>query len=63
MVLDLAAREATFHAVRYDVRRSRALLRRHGRPARSVHLPPWRLKAVLRPAIRIVRRAQSRIGR
>jgi predicted phosphodiesterase len=63
MVLDLEAREATFHAVRYDVRRSRALLRRHGQPARSVHLPPWRLKAVLRPAIRIVRRAQSRIRR
>jgi predicted phosphodiesterase len=57
MVLDLARQEATFHAVRYDVRRSRALLRDQQLPARSVHLPPWRLKALLRPAIRVARRA------
>jgi predicted phosphodiesterase len=63
MVLDLDRREAVFHAVRYDVRRSRAELRRHDRPARSVHLPPWRAKALLRPAIRLVRRAQARIRR
>jgi predicted phosphodiesterase len=63
LVLDLERREATFHAIRYDVRRTRALLRRHGRPTGSVHLPPWRLKAVLRPAIRAVRRAQDRIRR
>jgi predicted phosphodiesterase len=63
MVLDLERREAAFHAIRYDVRRSRALLRRHDRPTRSVHLPPWRLKALLRPAIRVVRRAQARIRR
>ncbi len=63
LVLDLERREVTFHAVRYDVRRTRALLRRHGRPAGSVHLPPWRLKAVLRPAVRAVRRAQSGLRR
>jgi predicted phosphodiesterase len=63
MVLDLERRETTFHAIRYDVRRSRALLRRHDRPTRSVHLPPWRAKALLRPAIRVVRRAQARIRR
>jgi predicted phosphodiesterase len=63
MVLDLERREAAFHAIRYDVRRSRELLRRHDRPTRSVHLPPWRPKALLRPAVRVVRRAQARIRR
>jgi predicted phosphodiesterase len=57
VVLDLEREEATFHAVRYDVRRSRALLRRQNLPAGSVHLPPWRLKALLRPAIRMGRHA------
>jgi predicted phosphodiesterase len=56
MVLDLDRRTASFHAVRYDVRRSRALLREQDLPARSVHLAPWRPKAVLRPAIRVARR-------
>ena len=63
MVLDLERRDATFRAVRYDVRRARALLRRKGLPARSLHLPPWRLKALLRPGIRVVRRAQARVHR
>src|SRR5262245_5523490 len=63
MVLDLERRTATFRAVRYDVGRSRALLRREGLPAGSVHLPPWRLKAVLRPAIRVARRTQARVLR
>jgi predicted phosphodiesterase len=63
VVLDLEREEATFHAVRYDVRRSRALLRRHDQPAGSVHLPPWRLKALLRPAIRLARRALAGVRR
>jgi predicted phosphodiesterase len=63
LVLDLGRREATFYAVRYDVRRTRALLRLHGRPAGSVHLPPWRIKAVLRPAVRAVRTAEARLRR
>jgi predicted phosphodiesterase len=57
MVLDLDRREAIFHAARYDVARTRALLRRQGLSPRSVHLAPWRLKALLRPAIRSTRRA------
>ena len=60
LVLDLERREATFHAVRYDVRRTRTLLRSAGQPTGAVHLPPWRLKALLRPAIRLVRTAQAR---
>jgi predicted phosphodiesterase len=63
MVLDLGRREAVFHAVRHDVRRTRALLRRERLPTRSLHLAPWRLKAVLRPAIRAARRARATFGR
>ncbi len=63
MVLDLGRREAVFHAVRYDVRRTRALLRRERLPTRSLHLAPWRPKAVLRPAIRAARRARATFGR
>lgn len=59
LVLDLERREAVFHAVRYDVGRSRALLRSCGLPARSIHLAPWRPKRLLRPA----RRAWSWVGR
>jgi predicted phosphodiesterase len=61
MLLDLDRREVTFYAVRYDVRRTRALLREAGLPARSVHLAPWRPKALLRPAIRAGRRLQARV--
>lgn len=63
VVLDLEREEATFHAIRYDVRRTRALLRRHNLPAGSIHLPPWRLKALLRPAIRVARRALVSVRR
>jgi predicted phosphodiesterase len=63
MVLDLERREATFYAVSYDARRVRALLRQAGLPARSIHLAPWRPKALLRPAIRAGRRLQSRARR
>jgi predicted phosphodiesterase len=63
MVLDLELQEATFHAVRYDVRRSRALLRRERLSTRSVHLPPWRLKAVLRPMIRATKGFQTKLQR
>ena len=61
MVLDLDRQEAVFHAVRYDVRRSRALLRRQRLPARSLHLAPWRPKALLRPAIRAARRVATSV--
>jgi predicted phosphodiesterase len=63
MVLDLERLEATFHAVHYDVRRSRALLRAQRLPTRSLHLAPWRLKAVLRPAIRLLSPLRSRVRR
>jgi predicted phosphodiesterase len=63
MVLDLERREATFHAVRYDVRRTRALLRRKHLPAGAVHLAPWRVKKLLGPAIRVIRRTQAKLGR
>jgi hypothetical protein len=62
-VLDLERREATFHAVRYDVRRTRALLRREHLPAGSVHLAPWRVKKLLGPGIRVIRRTQAKLGR
>lgn len=61
MVLDLDRREATFHAARYDVSRTRALLRQQRLPAHSVHLAPWRLKTLLRPAIRTTRRALAAV--
>ncbi len=60
LVLDLERREATFHAVRYDVRTTRALLRREGLSPRSVHLAPWRSHPLLRPVIRAARRARVR---
>ena len=63
MVLDVDRREATFHAVRYDVRRSRRLLREAGLPARSIHLAPWRPKTVLRPAIRAGRQVEAMLRR
>ena len=63
MVLDLEQGEATFHAVGYDVRRARALLRQLGLPARSIHLPPWRAKVLLRPAIHAARRFRGGMGR
>jgi predicted phosphodiesterase len=63
MVLDLERREAEFHAVRYDVRRSRALLRGQRLPTRSVHLAPWRPKTLLRPAIRAARRVGTGVRR
>jgi predicted phosphodiesterase len=40
MVLDLAARSATFHAVAYDTAACRAALRERGLPPDSCH--PWR---------------------
>jgi predicted phosphodiesterase len=63
MVLDLDRREAIFHAARYDVPRTRALLRQQRLSPRSVHLAPWRLKVLLRPAIRTTRRALAAVRR
>ncbi len=61
LVLDLERREATFHAVRYDVRATRALLRRERLSPRSVHVAPWR--ALARPVVRAARRARVRARR
>jgi predicted phosphodiesterase len=63
MVLDVDGGEAMFHAARYDVARTRALLRQQRLPARSVHLAPWRPKTLLRPAIRTTRRALAAVRR
>ena len=63
MVLDLEQQEATFNAVHYDVRRSRALLGAERLPTRSLHLPPWRLKALLRPALRPMVQLRNRVRR
>jgi hypothetical protein len=61
-VLDLAAREATFHALSYDVVGCRQALRERGLPATSCHLPRSRWQDVAGVAKRRVRRLQSSIG-
>jgi predicted phosphodiesterase len=63
MVLDLAAREATFHALSYDVARCRQALRERGLPATSCHLPRSRREDAVGVAKRGVRRVQSSIGK
>ena len=62
MVLDLAAREATFHALSYDVVGCRQALRERGLPATSCHIPRSRWQDVAGVAKRRVRRLQSSIG-
>jgi predicted phosphodiesterase len=44
IVLDADRREATFHAVRFDVRGCRRALRQRGLPARSHHVRPSTLR-------------------
>jgi predicted phosphodiesterase len=63
MVLDLAAREATFHALSYDVVGCRQALRDRGLPATSCHLPRSRWEDAVGAAKRGVRRVQSSIGK
>jgi hypothetical protein len=63
MVLDLAAREATFHALSYDVARCRQALRERGLPATSCHLPRSRREDAVGVAKRGVRRVQSSFGK
>jgi predicted phosphodiesterase len=58
MVLDMDRREATFHAVRYDVRGCRRALRRQGLPSYSHH--PRR--SSLRTAAGGLRRAARRLA-
>lgn len=52
MVLDLERRQATFHAVPFDVAACRAALQQAGRPAWSCHLSPSLLARVRRRAAR-----------
>jgi predicted phosphodiesterase len=63
LVVDLERREATFHAIPYDVEAARAALRRRGLQPASVHLPPSRLRTLARPLGRLkgrVRRLAAR---
>lgn len=46
MVLDLEAREATFHALALDVQACRRELRRRGLPPAACHRPPSRIRSV-----------------
>jgi predicted phosphodiesterase len=62
MVLDLAAREATFNALSYDVVGCRQALRDRGLPATSCHLPRSRWQDAAGVAKRRVRRLQASIG-
>jgi predicted phosphodiesterase len=59
MVLDLAAREAAFHAVDYDVEGCRAALRERGLPPDSCLRPLSRAQAAAGAVKRGVRRAQA----
>jgi predicted phosphodiesterase len=63
LLLDLKRQRADFLAVQYDVGRTRALLRRNRLPTGSVHLAPWRPKSLLRPMIRVARRARAGLRR
>jgi len=62
LVLDAQRREVTFHAVAYDVRGCRRELRRRGLPLRSMHLPPWRPRAVARAARTAGGRARATVA-
>jgi predicted phosphodiesterase len=55
LVLDLERREATFHAVSYDVAGCRAALRRVGLPPGSCHVSPS-------PVARVRRRVRRAVG-
>ena len=62
-VLDLKAREATFHALAYDVAGCRRALRERGLPETSCHLPRSRwaeMVGAVRRRVRRARRAPSR---
>ncbi|MGZ6708418.1 MAG: metallophosphoesterase family protein [Solirubrobacteraceae bacterium] len=62
MVLDLALRVATFHALPYDVAGCRRALREQGLPERSCHLPRSRsdeVAGVVGRAVHRARRAMS----
>lgn len=52
MVLDADVREASFHAVRFDVRATRRALRRAGLPAHSAHVRPGAARALAARALR-----------
>jgi predicted phosphodiesterase len=62
MVLDLAERIATFHAVEYDVAGSREALRQRGLPPDSCHRPRSRVQESLGAVKRGVRRVQASLN-
>lgn len=62
MVLDLGRREATFHAVAYDVEACRQALRERNLPPDSCHRPLSRAQVLAGAAKRSVRRAQARLS-
>jgi predicted phosphodiesterase len=62
MVLDLAARVATFHALTYDVEGCRQALREHGRPPGSCHLPRSRRDELSDALKTRVPRVHARLG-
>jgi predicted phosphodiesterase len=59
MVLDLAALEATFHALEYDLAGCRQALIERGLPPDSCHLPPSHLGSVTSALKRRIRRVQG----
>jgi predicted phosphodiesterase len=61
MVLDLAERTASFHALRYDVAGCRRALRDRGLPEGSYHLRPSALRGAARRAKGGVRRIGARL--
>jgi predicted phosphodiesterase len=62
MVLDLAERLATFHAVEYDAAGCREALRRRGLPPDSCHRPRSRAQETLGAVKRGVRRVQGSLN-
>jgi predicted phosphodiesterase len=62
MVLDLAERVATFHAVEYDVAGCREALRRRGLPPDSCHRPRSRAQETLGAVKRGVRRVHGSLN-
>jgi predicted phosphodiesterase len=62
MVLDLAERVATFHAVEYDVAGCREALRRRGLPPDSCHRPRSRAQETLGAVKRGVRRVHESLN-
>jgi hypothetical protein len=63
VVLDTTSREATFHAVTYDVAACRRALQDRGLPPQSCHVPRSRRNDVAAPLWAGMRRLARRPGR